>query len=123
MRAAIDRQAQVPQAPGLQAPVSQALAPWAPQMVHPLCQPLPSSRNQLATPYQQAVQLPSKTKGLKVTFDSSADQPAATGDKDADDCGRQRTQGRDGNTWPASHSSGMQEKSSIRMTSKQTHAR
>ena len=44
MRAALDRQAQVPQAP---------------EMVPPLCQPLPSSRGWPATPYQQAVQPPS----------------------------------------------------------------
>ena len=91
MRAALDRQAQVPQALVLQAPALQALAPQASQMVPPLCQPLPSSRGQPATPYQQAVQPPSKSTGLGVTFDSSADKPAAAGGQDADGHGRQIT--------------------------------
>ena len=77
MRAALDRQAQA-----LWAPVSQALAPQAPQMAPPLHQPLPSSRGWLATPYQQAVQPLSKSTGL--------------GDR-----------GQDDNTRPASHSRGM----------------
>ena len=115
MRAALDSQAQA-----LQAPVSQAPAPQVPQMAPPLCQPLPSSGGQPATPYQQAVQPLSKSPGLGVTFDSSTDKPAAAGDQDANGHGSQRTQGQDDNTWPASHSRGMQERSSIRMTSKQT---
>ena len=86
MRATLDRQAQV-----LWAPASQALAPRAPQMVPSLCQPLPSSRGRPATPYQQAVQPPSKSTGLGVTFDSSANKPVATGDQDADGRRRQRT--------------------------------
>ena len=81
MRAALDRQAQVPW----------ALAPQAPQMVPPIHQPLPFSRSRPATPYQQAVQPPSKSTGLGVTFDSSADKPAATGGQDADGRGRQST--------------------------------
>ena len=119
MRAALDRQAQVLQAPGLQAPVSQALVPRAPQMAPPLHKPLPSSRSQPATPYQQAVQPLSKSMGLGVTFDSSTDKPAATGDQDVNGHGRQRTRGQDDNTWPASHSRGMREKSFVKMTSKQ----
>ena len=101
LRATLDRQAQA-----LRAPVLQALAPRAPQMAPPLCQPLPSSGGQLATPYQQAVQPPSKSTGLGVTFDSTANKPMAAGGQDADSRGRQRTQGRDDNTWPASHSRG-----------------
>ena len=120
LRAAIDRQAQAlwaiaPRAPTLQAPV-----PQAPQMAPPLCQPLPSSRSWPATPYQQAVQLPSKPKGMGVTFDSSADKLAATGGQDTGGRGRQRTRGRDDNTQPASYSRGTHERSSIRTTSKQT---
>ena len=88
-------------------------------MVPPLCQPLPSSRGQPATPYQQVVQPLSKSTGLGVTFDTSTNKPAAVGGQDADSHDRQRTQGRDDNTWPASHSRGTQERSSIRMTSKQ----
>ena len=91
----------------------------APQMAPPLCQPLPSSRSRPATPYQQAVQLPSKSKGLGVTFDSSTDKLAATGSQDANGRRRQRTRGRDDNTWPSSHSRGTRERSSIGTTSKQ----
>ena len=125
MRAALDRQAQALRAPGSwapgsQAPASQALVLRAPQIVPPLYQLLPSSRGWLATPYQQAVQPPSKPMGLGVTFDSFTDKPVATGDQDADGHGRQRIRGRDYNTRPASHSRGMRERSSIRMTSKQT---
>ena len=114
MRAALDRQAQALQAPGLQ-----ALVPQAPQMVPPLHQPFPSSRGWPATPYQQVVQSPSKSMGLGVTFDSSANKPVAAGDQDADGHRRQKTRGQDDNTRPASHSRGMQERSSIRTTSKQ----
>ena len=114
LRAALDRQAQA-----LWAPSSQALAPQAPQMVPPLCQPLPSSRGRPATPYQQAVQLLSKSTGLGGTFDSSADKHVAMGRQDADGHGRQRTQGRDDNTRPASHSRGTRKRSSIRTTSKE----
>ena len=68
LRAAIDRQAQAlrataPQAPMPLAPTSQASLPQAPQMVPPLRQPLPSSGNQPATPYQQAVQPPISLRG------------------------------------------------------------
>ena len=120
MRATLDRQAQALQAPVLQAPVSQALALQAPQMAPPLHQPLQSSRGWPATPYQQAVQLLSKSMGLGVTFDSSADKPVAAGGQDANGRRRQRTRGCDDNTWHISHSSRMRERSSIRMTSKQT---
>ena len=63
LRAAIDRQAQAmramaPQAPMPSAPKLQAPLPQAPQMVPPVCQPLPPSRSQPATPYQQVVQPP-----------------------------------------------------------------
>ena len=109
MRATLDRQAQA-----LWAPV-----PQAPQMAPPLCQPLPSSRGQPATPYQQAVQPPSKSTGLEVTFDSSANKSAAAGGQDADGRGRQSTRGREDNGRPASCSRGIQERSSIRTTSKQ----
>ena len=84
MRATLDRQAQV-----LRAPALQALLLRAPQMVPPLCQPLPSSRGWLATPYQQVVPPSSKSTGLGVTFDSSA--TAETGDQDIDGHRRQRT--------------------------------
>ena len=52
-----------PQAPMLPALKSQAPPPKAPQVVPPLFQPLPSSGSWPATPYQQAVQPPSRPKG------------------------------------------------------------
>ena len=124
LRATIDRQAQVmratvPQAPMLLAPKSQAPPPQAPQMVPPVCQPLPSSGSQPATPYQQAVQPPIKPKGRGVTFNSSADKVVAIGSQDANGCGRQRTRGRDDKTQPTSPGKGACERSSVRMTSKQ----
>ena len=81
MRATLDRQAQTLWAPALQVP----------QMVPPLHQPLPSSGSWPATPYQQAVQPPSKPKGMGVTFNSSTDKLAAMGSQDTDGRGRQRT--------------------------------
>ena len=102
MRAALDRQAQV-----LWAPAPQALVPQAPQMAPPICQPLPYSRGQPATPYQQVVQPPSKSMGLGVTFDSSADKPVAAGGQDTDGHGRRSTRGWDDNGQPASHSRGV----------------
>ena len=85
MRATLNRQTPLQQAPAPLALLQQALTPWtlpqlapaqqapvpqAPQMVPPIHQPPPFSRGQPATPYQQAVQLSSKTTGLGVTFDS-----------------------------------------------------
>ena len=119
LRAAIDRQAQALRATVPQAPTPQASTLQAPQMAPPLHQPLPSSGSQLATPYQQAVQPPSKPKGRGVTFDSSTNKLAAVGSQDADGHGRQRTRGQDDNTRPASPTRGACERSSIRMTSKQ----
>ena len=63
MRASIERQAQVLRAQVPPAPLLQAPLPQPPQMVPPLCQPLPSSGSRPATPYQQAVQPPSRPKG------------------------------------------------------------
>ena len=96
------------------------LVPQAPQMA-PAIRQLPLlSWSQPATPYQQLVQLPSKTSGLGVTFDSSASKPAPTDSQNTDVCGRQATQGRDDGHWPASHPRGGQEGSSIRKTNKMT---
>ena len=108
------------QAPTLSAPKSQAPLPQAPQMAPPLHQQLPSSRSQPATPYQQAVQPPVKPKGRGVTFDTSADKVAAVGSQDTDGCGRQRTHDRDKKTQPTSPGRGVHERSSVRMTGKQT---
>ena len=68
------------------------LVPWAPRMAPAIRQPPLLSQSQLATPYQQLVQLPCKTSGLGVTFDSSASKPAPTDSQDTDVCGRQATQ-------------------------------
>ena len=67
------------------------LVPRAPQMAPAIHQLplLPWSRP--ATPYQQLVQLPSKTSGLGVTFDSLASKPAPTASQDTDVHGRQAT--------------------------------
>ena len=111
--------AMVPQAPTLSAPKSQAPLPWAPQMVPPLHQPLPSSGSQPATPYQQVVQPPVKPKGRGVTFDTSADKVAAVGGLDIDSHGRQRTCDRGNKTQPASPGRGACQRSSVRMTGKQ----
>ena len=125
LRAAIDRQVQVmramvPQAPTPSAPKLQAPPPQAPQMAPPMHQPLPSSRSQPATPYQQAVQPPVKPKGRGVTFNSSTDKIVAVGSQDADGCLRQRTCDQDDKTWPASPGRGACERSSGRTTGKQT---
>ena len=104
----------MPQAPPLWAPL-----PQAPQTAPPLRQSLPSSGVWPATPYQQAVQLPSRPKGRRVTFNSSANKLAAVGGQDADGHERQMTHSQDDNTWPPSQSRGMHEGCSIRMTDKQ----
>ena len=69
------------------------LVPQVPQIAPAICQLSPLPRGQPATLYQQVVQLPSKTSGLRVTFDSSASKPAPTGSKNIDVCRRQVTQG------------------------------
>ena len=111
--------ATTPQAPMPSAPKWQAPLPQAPQMAPPLCQPLPSSGSQPATPYQQAVQPPVKPKGRGVTFDTSADKVAAVGGLDANSHGRQRTRNRDNKTRPASPGRGACKRSSVRTTGEQ----
>ena len=112
--------APAPQAPMPLALRSQAPPPQAPQMAPPLCQLLPSSGSQPATPYQQAVQLPVKPKGRGVTFDTPTDKVAAVGGQDADRHGRQKTHNRDNKTWPTSPGRGACKRSSVRMTDRQT---
>ena len=87
-------------------PSRPAPVPQDPQMAPPINQPPPFPRGWPATPYQQAVQLPGKTSGLRATFDSSTTKPAPTGGQDADAHRRQGTQGWDDNTWPTNHSQG-----------------
>ena len=112
--------ATAPQVPMPPAPKLQAPLPQAPQVVPPLCQPLPSFGSQLATPYQQVVQLPSKPKGRGVTFDPSTNKVAAIGSQDADGHWRQRTHSRDDKTRLTSPGKGAHERSSIGTTGKQT---
>ena len=69
------------------------LVPQAPQIAPAICQLPPLPQGQPATLYQQVVQLPSKTLGLRVTFDSSASKPAPTGSWDIDVRGRQVSRG------------------------------
>ena len=111
--------AMVPRAPTLSAPKSQAPLPPAPQMVPHLHQPLPSSGNWPATPYQQAVQPPVKPKGRGVTCDTSADKVAAIGGQDTNGRRRQRTRDQQDKAQPASPGRSTCKGSSIRMTGKQ----
>ena len=84
-------------------------APRMPQMVLPLHQPLPGW---LATPYQQAVQLPRKPTKRGVASDPSAGKTAPAGGASSRDCGRPITRGwRDGGQ-SISRPRGMQEKAS-----------
>ena len=76
LRGVADRnaRAQTAQCPGglAQRAQTQSMSmPRMPQMVPPLCQPLPGW---LATPYQQAVQPPKKSTGRGVASDPSADK-------------------------------------------------
>ena len=89
-------------------------------MAPPLCQPLPSSGSQPATTYQQVAQLPRKTMGLGVTFNSSANKHATTGGQDAATRGRPATRDWDDKSRPTSPAKGVCERSSIQTTSKQT---
>ena len=93
------------------------LVPQVPQVAPAIHQPPLLPRGRPATLYQQVVQPPSKTSGLRVTFDSSATKPAPTGSQDIDVHGRQVTQGRDNDRQSASHPGRGQEGSSIRETS------
>ena len=94
------------------------LVPQVPQVAPAIGQLPLHPWSQPATLYQQLVQLPIKTSGLKVTFDSSASKPAPTGNKHKDVCRRQVTQYRDDDRQSAScHGRGW-EGSSIRKTNK-----
>ena len=53
------------------------LVPPVPQSALAIRQLPPLPQGRPATPYQQVVQPPSKTSGLRVTFDSSATKPAS----------------------------------------------
>ena len=115
MRGAAERNARAQMAQG-----PSGLAQWAqtqpmsalhtPQMVPPLCQPLPGWP---ATPYQQAVELPRKSTGRGDASNPSADKTAPTGGTSSQDCGRPTTRGcRDGGR-SISHPRGVQGKGSV----------
>ena len=72
---------------------TRGLVPQVPQIALPIHQPPLLPQSQLATPYQQTVQLLTRTSGLGVTFDSSASKPAPTDSQDTDVCGRQFSRG------------------------------
>ena len=105
IRGAVERHTRAQRAPGPWAPAQQAQVPptsvpHTPQMAPPLHQPPP---NWAATPYQQVVQLPGKSTGRGVTFDSPADKAAPTGGQSTEDCGRQKTRGWGDSGRSASH--------------------
>ena len=117
IRATVERHAQAQLAQGPQAPAQRAQtlptsAPHTPQMALPLHQPPPG---QPTTPYQQAVQLPGKSTGRGVTFDSSINKTAPAGGQSSEDRRRQRTRGRGDGGRSASHPRGVQEKTSRQM--------
>ena len=95
VRAMAERQAraQLAQCPRGLVPPAQTqppAAPCTPQVVLPLCQPPPGWP---AMPYQQVVQLPSKSTGRGVASDPSADKTAPTGGPSSQDHGRPTTRG------------------------------
>ena len=105
--------AQMVQRPGGLAQQTQTLpmlVPCAPQMVPPLCQPLPG---QPAMPYQQAVQPPMKPTGRGVTSDSPTDKTAPVGSASSQDHRRSNTRGWGGGGRSISRPRGMQEKASV----------
>ena len=67
---------------------TRGLVPQVPQIAPAICQPPLLPQGRPATPYQQVVQPPSKTSGLRVTFDSPASKPTPTGSRDIDVRGR-----------------------------------
>ena len=86
--------AQMAQCPGGLAQWAQTQLTWMlhmPQMVLPLCQPLPGWPAML---YQQAVQLPKKSTGRGVTSNPSTDKTAPVGSKSSQDHGRPTTRGQ-----------------------------
>ena len=75
----------------------------------PLHQPPPGWP---ATLYQQAVQLPGKSTGRGVTFNSPVDKTAPAGSQSTEDRGRPITRGQGDGGHSASHPRGVQEKTS-----------
>ena len=122
MRATLERyaRAQLVQGPWALAQWAQTpptSVPCTPQMAPPLRQPPPGWS---ATPYQQAVQLPDRSTRRGVTFDSPVNKAAPAGGQRTKDHGRQRTRGWGDGGRSASCPRGVQEKSSMLKTSRQT---
>ena len=84
--------------------------PCAPQMALPLHQPLPG---QLATPYQQVVQLPKKSTGRGVASDPSADKTTPGGSTSSQDRKRPTTRRWGDGGQSVSHPRGVQGKESV----------
>ena len=115
LRGAAERnaRAQMAQCPGDLAQRTQTpptSAPCMPQMVLPLCQPLPGW---LAMLYQQVVQLPKKPTGRGVASDPPKDKTAPMGGASSQDHGRCNTRGQGGSGRSVSHPRGVQEKVSV----------
>ena len=116
VRAAVERQAQAqlvqgPRGLAQRTQTPPTSVPHTPQMALPLCQPPPGWPS---TPYQQAVQPPSKSSGRGVTFDSPMDKTSPTAGQSSEDRGRQRTWGQGDDGRSASHPR-VQEKTSMQM--------
>ena len=95
LRGMIERnaRAQMAQCPGglaQQAQTQPTSVLHAPEMVPPLCQPLPGWP---AMPYQHAVQPPKKSTGRGVASNPSADKTAPAGGASSQDCRRPTTRG------------------------------
>ena len=101
----VERQAQAQLVQG-----PKGLVPCTPQMVPPLCQPLPG---QLSTPYKQAVQPPSQSSERGVTFDSPMDKTSPAPSPSSQDHGRPTTRGWGYGGQSVSHPRGVQEKASV----------
>ena len=83
-----------------------------PQVVPPLCQPLPGWP---ATQYQQAVQPPGKSTGRGVVFDPSTEKTAPASSPSSRDHGRPTTRGQGDSGRSISHPRGVQEKASVQL--------
>ena len=81
-----------------------------PQVVLPLHQPPPGWP---ATPYLQAVQLPSKSTRREVASNPSTDKTAPVGSPSSQDCRRPTTRGQGDGGRSVSHPRGLQEKASV----------
>ena len=105
--------AQMAQCPGGLAQRAQTQPTWAPhmpQMVLPLCQPLPGWPAML---YQQVVQPPKKSTRRGVASDPSTGKTAPVGGASSQDCGRPTTRGQEDGGQSISYPRGVQGKVSV----------